>query len=317
LIGIRLKPENPLAARELDAIDLGPPRRQRGMKLCHNGKPTGPSSRWSRLRADGFYANKPTTTSSGDSTKRTHGARNPVENRENEPTDGPEKLTRRISTNGRQIAEEMSGCKARRAVRPGPQATAPWAVPLWSGPLNSKRHRKAFLIFKIGDGCPRKNAKKRQKAPFYRSSNTFRGACALPRQGLGKTLLPASVPLNSGIMRKAFMIHAIGDEALQEPCQLVPNSATRSRQCKYPASAGSRSETLELFSHSVAYCPVHCERCPEGMAVPMSKCTVMNIEVSPDRSCGIQSSREVDYGAGVKQLGFEISGESIRKEGFS
>jgi hypothetical protein len=236
LIGIRLTSENPLAAREPDAIDLGPPRRQRvsvgmkspamftrfhghsrrattwkivsgmaqnvlktchfvplqgdvtkattpnsalpcgrairentrgtRMKLCHNGKPTGRSPRSLRLRAHDFYENEPTRTASASSRKRTHGARAPLENRANEAIDRPERLIRRTSTNGHRMAGEMARYKAGRAGRLGPGATAPRYVPLSNGPLNSKRHRKAVLIFKIGGECPRKSAKKRQEAPF-------------------------------------------------------------------------------------------------------------------------------------------------------
>jgi hypothetical protein len=214
------------------------------------------------------------------------------------------------------MVAEMSEYKAGRAGRPGLRATAPWCVPLLNGPHKSTRHRKAFLIFKIGDECPRKSAKKRQKAPFYPSSKTFCGACALPRQRLGKTALPPSVPLNSGIFRKAFLIFKIGDERPRKPCHLVPFSATRSRQCNCPLSAGVRAETLELFAHTVAYSPVRFERRREWAPAPGSDCRFVSTDGSPDRSCGIHSTREVNYGAGVKQLGFETSGDLIGKEGF-
>jgi hypothetical protein len=299
LIGIRLTSENPLAAREPDAIDLGPPRRQRvsvsmkspamftrfhghsrrattwkivggmaqnvlktchfvplqgdvtkattpnsalpcgrairentrgtRMKLCHNGKTTGPSPRWSRLRAHDFYENEPTRTASASSTKRTHGARAPVENRANEPIDGPEK---------------------------------------------------------------------------------FQNQCSV------LTLLPPSVPLNSGIFRKTYLIFKIGDERPRKPCHLVPNSATRSRQCNDPLSAGIWSDILELFAHTVAYSLVRFERRREWVPAPGFDCRFVSTVGSPDRSCGIHSPRAVDYGAGVKQLGFETSGDMIGKEGF-
>ena len=213
--------------------------------------------------------------------------------------------------------DRVSEYKAGRAGRPGLRATAPWAVPLWSGPLNSKRLRKAFLIFKIGDECPRKSARKRQKAPFYPSSKTCRGACVRCRcQRLGKTALPSSVPLNSGIFRKAFLIFTISDERPRKPCQLVPFSATCSRQCNCPLSAGIRAETLELFAHTVADSPVRIERRREWVLAPASDCRVVNTEDSPDRSCGIPAPREVNYRTGVKQLGVETSGDSIGKEGF-
>jgi hypothetical protein len=215
------------------------------------------------------------------------------------------------------MAEEISAHKAGGLGRLGLSVTTPWSVPTASVHMNSEICRNAFLKKEIGHGHPPKSARMRQKAPFFLPGKMFRVVRALRCHGLETTVLPRSVPLNSGIFHKSFLILNISDERPRELGHLVPKSATRSPQCNDPLSAGIRSETLELFTRMVADRPVRFERRGEWVPVPGSDYRVVNTYGSPGRLGGIHSPRQVDYGAGVKQLGSEISGGSIGKEGYS
>jgi hypothetical protein len=95
----------------------------------------------------------------------------------------------------------------------------------------------------------------------------------------------------------------------------TPENVISSDRRNDPRSARTSLQTLELFALPIANFPTTIERDPEWVTTPAAVYRIANTEDSPDRSCGFQPPREVNYRTGAKQLGFETSGGSIGEEG--